>query len=142
MLLESPDDVIGGIGDIFTMKMHNGEMGDYVIANHVVEYEPGRRIGWEPVLAAASRPEDQGDTGALASTLVATWQGAILSWAAMGQGNCGQWVIARLNSVLDLHQLQPDRTSEQDGLMDELLASGLARVGPTKPPVGQQRSRE
>ena len=66
MLLESPDDVIGGIGDIFTMKMHNGEMGDYVIANHVVEYEPGRRIGWEPVLAAASRPEDQGDTGALA----------------------------------------------------------------------------
>ena len=63
MLLESADDVIGGIGDIFTMKMHNGEMGDYMIANHVVEYEPGRRIGWEPVLAAASRPEDQGDIG-------------------------------------------------------------------------------
>ena len=63
MLLESADDFIGGIGDIFTMKMHNGELGDYVIANHVVEYEPGRRIGWEPVLAAASRQEDQGDIG-------------------------------------------------------------------------------
>jgi uncharacterized protein YndB with AHSA1/START domain len=63
MLLESSDDVIGGTGDIFTMKMHNDEMGDYAIANHVVEYEPGRRIGWEPVLAAASRPEDQGDIG-------------------------------------------------------------------------------
>lgn len=64
MLLESADDVIGGAGDVFTMRMHNDEMGDYVIANHVVEYEPDRRIGWEPVLAAASRPEDQGEIGA------------------------------------------------------------------------------
>jgi hypothetical protein len=63
MLLESSDDVIGAAGDVFTMKMHNDEMGDYVIANHVVEYEPGRRIGWEPVLATASRPEDQDGIG-------------------------------------------------------------------------------
>jgi hypothetical protein len=50
---------IGGVGDVFTMSMHNDEMGDYEMANHVVEYEQDRQIGWEPVLKAASRPEDQ-----------------------------------------------------------------------------------
>jgi hypothetical protein len=64
MLVESPDDVvIGGAGDVFTMKMHNDELGDYTIANYVVDYELDRRIAWEPVLAAASRPEDQDGIG-------------------------------------------------------------------------------
>jgi hypothetical protein len=54
---------ITGVGDVFTMAMHNDEMGDYEIANHVVGYEHGRRISWEPVLKAASRPEDQGEIG-------------------------------------------------------------------------------
>jgi hypothetical protein len=63
MLRESSGGVISGVGDVFTMKMHNDEMGDYEMANHVVEYEPNRRIGWEPVLKAASRPEDQADIG-------------------------------------------------------------------------------
>ncbi len=57
------DPVITGVGDVFTMRMHNAEMGDYEMANHVVEYEPGRRIGWEPVMSAASRAEDQADIG-------------------------------------------------------------------------------
>jgi uncharacterized protein YndB with AHSA1/START domain len=55
--------VISGVGDTFTMNMHNAEMGDYVITNHVVEYSRDRRIGWEPVLAAASRAEDQAEIG-------------------------------------------------------------------------------
>jgi hypothetical protein len=63
MLLESADDAITGVGDVFTMKMRNDEMGDYVIANHVVEFEPDRLIVWEPVLAAASRQEDQAEIG-------------------------------------------------------------------------------
>lgn len=50
--------VLSGVGDIFTMAMNNEEMGDYEMANHVVEYEPDRRIAWEPVLVAASRAED------------------------------------------------------------------------------------
>jgi hypothetical protein len=33
------------------------------MANHVVEFEPARRIIWEPVMVAASRPEDQADIG-------------------------------------------------------------------------------
>ncbi len=63
MLRESSGGVISGVGDVFTMKMHNDEMGDYEIANHVVEYDCNARIGWEPVLRAASRPVDQGDIG-------------------------------------------------------------------------------
>ena len=55
--------IITGVGGTFTMKMHNAEMGDYETTNHVVEYQRNRRIGWEPVLTAASRAEDQADIG-------------------------------------------------------------------------------
>ncbi|HEY1917350.1 MAG TPA: SRPBCC family protein [Streptosporangiaceae bacterium] len=55
--------VISGVGDTFTVRMNNAEMGGYEMLNHVVEFEPARRIGWEPVLAAASREEDQDDIG-------------------------------------------------------------------------------
>ena len=38
---------ISGVGDTFTMKMHR--LGrDYVMVNYVVEFEPDRRIFWEP----------------------------------------------------------------------------------------------
>jgi len=63
MLRAGSDGAITGVGDVFTMTMHNDEMGDYEMSNHVVEYELNRKIGWEPVLKAASRPEDQADIG-------------------------------------------------------------------------------
>ena len=63
MLREGSGGVIAAVGDVFTMTMHNDEMGEYEMANHVVEYEPSRRIAWEPVLKAASRPEDQASIG-------------------------------------------------------------------------------
>ena len=38
---------ISDVGDTFIMKMNR--LGrDYVMVNHVVEFEPGRRIFWEP----------------------------------------------------------------------------------------------
>ena len=38
---------ITDIGEIFTMKMHR--LGrDYLMLNHVVEFDPDRRIVWEP----------------------------------------------------------------------------------------------
>ena len=40
--------VISGVGDVFVMKMYFSRIGDYEMNNHVVEYEPDRRIGWEP----------------------------------------------------------------------------------------------
>lgn len=54
---------ISGIGDTFTMQMHNDEMGDYEMINYVVAYEAGRCIGWEPVLLHAGRAEDKQDEG-------------------------------------------------------------------------------
>jgi hypothetical protein len=39
---------ISGVGDVFVMKMYFSELGDYEMNNHVVEYEPDRRVGWEP----------------------------------------------------------------------------------------------
>lgn len=64
MLAEAPSDVVlSQVGDVFAMRMHNAEMGDYEMANYVVEFQPDRRIGWEPVLTAASREEDQADIG-------------------------------------------------------------------------------
>ena len=39
---------ISGVGDVFVMKMYYTELGDYEMNNHIVEYEPDRRIGWEP----------------------------------------------------------------------------------------------
>jgi hypothetical protein len=55
--------VIRAVGDAFAMSMHNDEMGDYEMTNHVVAYELDRRIGWEPVLSVASRAEDSADIG-------------------------------------------------------------------------------
>jgi hypothetical protein len=63
MLRAGSADVVAQIGDVFMMSMHNDEMGDYVIANHVVQFERGKRIAWEPVLAEASRPEDEAEIG-------------------------------------------------------------------------------
>ena len=52
--------VLGGpisdVGDTFTMKMHR--LGDdYLMLNYVVEFEPDRRIFWEPAPGDPSRAE-------------------------------------------------------------------------------------
>jgi uncharacterized protein YndB with AHSA1/START domain len=41
---------VAGVGDVFVMKMHNEEFGDYEMKNLVVAYEENRRIGWAPAL--------------------------------------------------------------------------------------------
>jgi uncharacterized protein YndB with AHSA1/START domain len=55
--------LLTGVGNVFTMRMHNDDMGEYTIDNHVVEFDLNRRISWEPVLSAASREEDKPDIG-------------------------------------------------------------------------------
>lgn len=55
--------VLTGVGNVFTMRMHNPVMGEYTIDNHVVEFDRDRRIAWEPVLSGASREEDKPDIG-------------------------------------------------------------------------------
>ncbi len=54
VVLERP---ISAVGDTFTMKMHR--LGDdYLMLNYVVEFEPDRRICWEPAPGDPSRAED------------------------------------------------------------------------------------
>jgi hypothetical protein len=57
------DQVVSGVGDVFEMRMCNDFLGDYVIENHVVEFERGRRIAWEPVLKETDHPEAQSNIG-------------------------------------------------------------------------------
>jgi hypothetical protein len=54
--------VISGVGDVFVMKMYFAHLGDYEMNNHVVEYEPDRRIGWEPE-AGRGHPRAGGSWG-------------------------------------------------------------------------------
>jgi hypothetical protein len=50
------DRPISNVGDTFTMKMHR--LGDdYLMINYVVEFEPDRRICWEPAPGDPSRTE-------------------------------------------------------------------------------------
>jgi hypothetical protein len=57
------DVVISEVGDIFVLNMFNEEMGDYVMENRVVEFEPERRIVWEPVMRSIDKPELQSGVG-------------------------------------------------------------------------------
>ena len=59
----SDHEVLSGVGDVFEMKMCNDFLGDYVIENHVVEFERDRRVAWEPVLKETDRPEAQTNIG-------------------------------------------------------------------------------
>ena len=50
------DRPISEVGDTFSMKMHR--LGDdYLMVNYVVEFEPDRRIFWEPAPGDPSRAE-------------------------------------------------------------------------------------
>lgn len=52
---------ISNVGDTFTMKMHR--LGDdYLMINYVVEFEPDRRIFWEPAPGDPSRAENDDPT--------------------------------------------------------------------------------
>jgi hypothetical protein len=51
------DRPVSDVGDTFTMKMHR--LGDdYLMLNYVVEFEPDRRIFWEPAPGDPSRAEN------------------------------------------------------------------------------------
>jgi uncharacterized protein YndB with AHSA1/START domain len=58
------DRPISGVGDAFTMKMYFDRLGgDYLMLNYVVEFEPDRRIFWEP--APGDRPAADGEPSAV-----------------------------------------------------------------------------
>lgn len=45
---ESSPSPLTAVGQVFTMAMSHPALGDYRTDNHVVEFEPGRRITWSP----------------------------------------------------------------------------------------------
>jgi hypothetical protein len=64
MLRTAVDDVvISKVGDVFAMNMFNDTLGDYVMENRVVEFEPGRRMVWEPIMRSTDKPEFQSRLG-------------------------------------------------------------------------------
>lgn len=58
---------LGGIGQVFVMRMHRPDLGDYRMINSVTAFVPGARIGWAPTLdpgcELASRLGDMEATG-------------------------------------------------------------------------------
>jgi Polyketide cyclase / dehydrase and lipid transport len=48
MVRDSDASPIETVGDVFVMRMHNEEFGDYEMRNELVEYVPDRAIAWAP----------------------------------------------------------------------------------------------
>jgi len=46
---------VTAVGDVFVMRMHFADLGDYEMNNHIVEFERDHRIGWEPESGAGHR---------------------------------------------------------------------------------------
>jgi hypothetical protein len=54
---------ISRVGDVFVMMMYYSEHGDYEMNNHVVEYEPDQRVGWEPEAGRGHPAAGSSDAG-------------------------------------------------------------------------------
>jgi hypothetical protein len=74
------DDVITGVGDTFAIKMNFPEVGDYVMLNYVVEFEPDRRIGWEPAPGDEAASETADSPSAFPQGIV-----GVFSWSLTAQ---------------------------------------------------------
>jgi hypothetical protein len=48
---------ITSVGDVFYINMVHWHLGNYVMANHVTEFERDRLIAWEPVVYSFEDPE-------------------------------------------------------------------------------------
>jgi len=48
---------IMAVGDVFYINMVHWHLGNYVMANHVLEFEQDRLISWEPVVYSYENPE-------------------------------------------------------------------------------------
>src|SRR5271170_1787471 len=58
MLRSAPENqAITKVGDVFYISMTHWHLGNYVMANHVLEFEQDRHIGWEPVVHSYENPE-------------------------------------------------------------------------------------
>lgn len=108
------DAVLAGVGDIFVMKMHYPELGDYEMINHVVTFEENRRIGWEPESGNGHPDQGQPDArwghtwtfdlhpdGPTTTTVTETWDCS----AAMVDEDGQQWIPSMTRTLARLDEL-------------------------------------
>lgn len=74
---------VTAVGDVFVMEMYYGDLGEYLTRNRVVEFEPDRKIAWEPA------PGDE--------------QGALAAGVTVGESPGHRWIY-------ELRPLGPDST--------------------------------
>jgi len=55
--------VIGNVGDVFCIEMVHWHQGNYVMANHVEEFERDRLIAWQPIVHSHENPEYHSSVG-------------------------------------------------------------------------------
>ena len=98
--------VVSGVGEIFSMKMYFEPLGDYVMLNHIFEYEPNRRIGWEPAPGDAASAQD----GALTEIYDCA---AAPEQLRVAVRNGATWVDAMTTSLARLDTLCSDVPDQQ-----------------------------
>jgi hypothetical protein len=55
--------VITKVGDVFSIEMVHWHQGNYVMANHVEEFEQDRLLAWQPIVQSHERTEYQSSVG-------------------------------------------------------------------------------
>jgi hypothetical protein len=54
---------VSAVGDVFYIDMVHWHLGNYVMANHVTQFEHDRLIAWEPVVYSYENPEYEQSVG-------------------------------------------------------------------------------
>jgi hypothetical protein len=124
---------VSGVGDFFSMRMRYSEHGEYLMHNHVVAFEPDRRIGWEPVWGGRAdglpSPEDEenprwghswtyelspdGPDATIVTEVYDCSAAPADERAAMEDGRC--WIPAMADTLLRLDEVCTGRASDQPG---------------------------
>lgn len=116
---------LSAVGDVFALRMHNDVIGDYVMTNTVVEYEPGRRITWAPLMTESSHAEGKPLVGVSGGhrwgyelrpdgdgcvvTEIADFSGA-LEWLREATNDGKNWIPAMTESLERLARLAAARS--------------------------------
>jgi hypothetical protein len=126
------DSVITGVGDVFVLKMYLERIGDYEMANHVVEYEVNRRILWEPRRHDIDEPSwghrwgfelaADGDRATIVTEIFdcARWP----EHERLSIDNGGIWVEAMTKSLERLDELCAERPGDHGRSPSEAASTG------------------